>query len=367
LIHNPFTLALNKIKKAYVYKHDIKEDTPLPCPIVAGEKPRYFDADGKYAMGWGTLFEPLLCEYISRKMNLKIDARSASHFDGPYRFSPDGAFIDANGDCGILEMKNPFMRPLPNFDAQNNDILTAPHMLVPNSSEIPAHYHAQLQSGLRAMPFAKYAYFVEAIYRRVHLNSGKPSGVVFQKVEAYRSAPLLDRGVIGFYHTNGCGNRENAIPLTRNYDDTAVIDVLSHLHCNDAYIPYYFGQDGLPNATVEDLPETWQDKPLYAYMSWGMFGIHSARVNRDDAFFSPTITNNATCIAEAVHTVLYTDCNPADAIRSVHAKIICKKNIDKELQSGIDMLEKLCIKNDSITHIDDKIPCIPTSQPDAES
>jgi hypothetical protein len=259
------------------------------------------------AMGWGTLFEPLLCNYVAWRINSRISCRDITHLTegAPFRYSPDGAFIDVEGAPVLLEMKNPFSRCWDSWAPDRADQLIAPHLSPNDPGAIYSHYLPQVSAGMllmrgaisreSAMNFA-YAYYIEAIFRRTS-RQGAPSAVTWQKMSwggrNIRDTEALDYGIIGIYHNAGAGTREGAIELSRDRDGT-VCHILSHLRggIDGTFDPYYFADGSDPDESgtdahfthpvcrkLSDLPTHWKGKPLFAYLYWSLYGIHSGRLD----------------------------------------------------------------------------------------
>jgi len=278
----------------------IEQTAPVPASVK--------DAVGEFAMGWGTLFEPLLCEYIARTLHVDIRCRSASYFNGSFRYSPDGAFIDALKAYVLLEMKNPALRIWPGFAANPNS-LADPSTLVSNPRGVPTHYLPQLQAGMRLMPFIQYALYTEAIYRRATNPGGYITAVGMQRMiglrdvaeqyKATRGTPCLDCGVIGFYYSRA-PPRNVPINFGSRANDEELIRAITHMRCDDPFVPAYFGSTGLPFANKSEIPRESGGLILYGYMPWNLIGIHAERVDRDEAAIPRAVLDNADSIIASV-------------------------------------------------------------------
>ena len=259
-------------------------------------------------MGWGTLFEPELCNYIARKLAIPIECRSVSYFNTPWRFSPDGVFRDASGRYALLEMKNPYVRVWSGWDETHNDQFIAPDVASNSTMSatdgVPPRYIPQLQMGLHLFPFLSYAFYVEAIYRRA--GDRGPCAVGFQKMNGMRNAQVLDAGIIGFYQTSGTGDPDTAFDFGTSKNDLVLCHVLAHQRDgDDSFIPMYFVDQDLNEVqqcchvfkNVSELPREYNGKPLFGYMPWNLIGIHSAVLQRNTSFLTDTMHKNANVIS----------------------------------------------------------------------
>jgi hypothetical protein len=268
------------------------------------------------AMGWGTLFEPLLCNYTSSRLGAPIECRSSSYFKKPWRFSPDGVFRDANGDYALLEMKNPFVRVWSSWSAENNDSFFDPRELLSAPEDVPSHYNPQLQMGLHLIDFLSYAFYVEAIYRRAMYVEGPSRAVGVQRMRDIRDASILDSGIIGIYQEGRtrATNKSGVYNFGDSDNDVLLCNVLSHQRDGAAsFVPSYFREDGSsipPSGTqsvyksVKELPAIFMGKPLFGYMPWNLHGVHSVRVNRAAGFLTPAMCANAHQIAALVNRLM---------------------------------------------------------------
>jgi len=291
---NPHMLAVKKIMRR------ITEKIPTPHSTTAIDPAR----DPRVIMAWGTLFEPLLCEYIARTLSIDIRCRSLSYFRGCFRYSPDGAFIDSNGDCALLELKNPMIRVWRDFSEEANTNLAQPHTFTPAPQEVPAHYIPQLQAGMHLLPFIRYAFYVEAIYRRT-TTRGTPTALGYQKMAGVRNAPALDNGVIGFYRkTTHHQPEDTPINFGSRANDELLCDALRELRSDNPFIPLYFDTTGTPFRKHTELPRETDDGILIGYMPWALLGVHAARVMPDPAFMSSDLVQSIEYISARVREYL---------------------------------------------------------------
>lgn len=298
-------------------------------PVVADPAPSPLDTiraheNSQAMMGWGTLFEPVLCNYLAQRMNLRIVARDITYItrnesglDDPFRYSPDGAFIDENGQIVLLEMKNPYSYICPAWSQANNDQYVAPHLCPSHPEHVKPAYVAQMRGGMSVishyhkLPIA-YSYFAEAIIRRTQWTARGlvPTAHNVQRMAGVRDAPPLVQGVIGFYHREGPESRRNVIILNREQDNF-LSHILTHLRegIDGTFDPLYFkdtsfaddsGTDEHPAhefiTRPQDLPRTHpndESKRLIAYLHWAMLGIHTTRIPFDPNFFNDTLLNSA--------------------------------------------------------------------------
>ena len=311
-----------------------------PCP--ARKEISIYDSG--VPMGWGTMFEPLLCSYVERRANLVVKGRSISYMPGPFRYSPDGLFEDHAGDCAILELKNPFTRVWQTWSVGANDQFVDPHLAQPAAREVPPQYVGQLQLGLHLIKCAKYAYFVEAVYRRATMQ-GRVSAIKMQSMAKVRDARVIESGIIGFYHAcTGDSNtyidlkraRDSPINFSSRTYDEELCYVLTHLRDGDnSFYPRYFqhidgvarAHSSVPYTSVSQMPKTITmsdldddedaddgvddasgstdvDEPknlyLIGYMPWNLIGVHTVRVDRDPSYISDTIVARAKEIVNAI-------------------------------------------------------------------
>lgn len=305
----------------------------ITIPIDPKEDIKAISMSGDVAMAWGTLFEPVLCNYVAQQMGLPIYCRSVSYFRDPFRFSPDGIFCDSQGQATLLEMKNPFLRVWPTFNVSRNNQFELPHSSTPCPGDVPSHYVPQLQLGLYLLPFLQYSYYVEAIFRRANIR-GISCAIGLQKMREVRDASIMESGVIGFYHSSGTGNLETAYDFRSTANDLMLCNVLTHQRSNDGsevFIPLYFPPPE-PNQivpvsdnpilpvsqcidrysssteahavpfirTAKELPLTYDGKPLFGYMLWNLLGVHTVRMERDPQFMTETMRKNAVFVASYV-------------------------------------------------------------------
>lgn len=296
----------------------------ITIPINPKEDIKAISMSGDVAMAWGTLFEPVLCNYVAQQMGLPIYCRSVSYFKDPFRFSPDGIFCDSQGQAALLEMKNPFLRVWPTFNISRNNQFELPHSSTPCPGEVPSYYVPQLQLGMYLLPFLQYSYYVEAIFRRANTR-GMSCAIGLQKMRDVRDAPIMENGVIGFYHSSGTGNLETAYDFRSTANDIMLCNVLTHQRSNDGseiFIPLYFpptepepasaaasasALDSTEASTEaravpfikmpKELPLTYDNKPLFGYMTWNLLGVHTVRMERDPQFMTETMCKNATFVA----------------------------------------------------------------------
>lgn len=283
---------------------------------------------GNVAMGWGTLFEPVLCNYLAQRLNIPILCRSVSFFKDPFRFSPDGVLCDANSAAVLLEMKDPFVRIWQGWDVAQNDQLVPPHNAHPNPNAVPPHYIPQLQLGLHLIEFLAYALYVEAAYRRAN-SYGNACAIGLQRMRELRNASVLDTGIIGFYHAFGTGDLETVYNFSTIKNDLLLCHILTHQReptDGGVFVPLYFREPSLDatqareelptsmSTTVmvaqqvfkspEELPLAYNGLPLFGYMPWNLLGIHSVRVERDPSFMTATMLKNAQFVSNYIHALL---------------------------------------------------------------
>lgn len=350
------------------------------------------------ATGWGTLFEPVSCNYIMQSLKISVYCRSVSLFDEPFRFSPDGIICDSSGAVGILEMKNPLTRIWLGWNPQKNRLI-APELLKPAPDEVPLSYTPQLQLGLHLIPFASYAYYVEFIIRRAN-GSGRATAIGVQRMREVRDAPILDSGVIGFYHKCGTGNVETAYDFSSTKNDLLLCHVLAHQRDpskGDVFTPLYFTEtlraaapaeekkvpsvdtlseslaglkieekaSAAASTTVPDVPKSdltaaFQDpttavaspvfkspqelpptsggKPLFGYMFWQLLGAHAVRVDRDENFITPEIRQNATFVSTYVRSCIpMTNQQRLIALRQLRdIAVLAHSSQETEIETFID-------------------------------
>ncbi|MCK9603325.1 MAG: YqaJ viral recombinase family protein [Candidatus Omnitrophica bacterium] len=335
-----------------LFPDDAAPETPAAIDI------KTLSTSPPVSMGWGTLFEPLLCNYIARRLGARIHCRAVSYFKDPWRFSPDGLLRDENGALALLEMKNPFMRVWGGWDAAQNDQFRAPHEQPARAGDVPPHYVAQLQMGLHMMPFLDYAFYVEAMFRRAN-SRGFPCALGFQKMRGVRDAPKLASGIIGFYHPSGAGTLSGAIDFSATDNDIALCRVLAGQRAGaDSFIPRYFApaDDTAPGAPADyeltarpiarkrELPLCHAGLPLFGYMPWNLLGIHSARVDRDPAFMTASAHAAASDIVATVRKWIRepsSDAQKLDAIRDLCDRARAEPPRDADARSQLAEIEKI--------------------------
>lgn len=292
----PFSHAARKLGKS-VPRASLNR-APLDGPLLPVE----FD------LGWGTLFEPLSCNYIAQRMNAPIFGRSVSYFSETFRFSPDGFFIDANGHPASLEMKNPSRRIPKDWSAEDNDKFELPHLMKSTKeaeSSINPKYYAQIQLGMHIMPFLAYGLYVDCVYRRKGTYGA--CAVRMQTMRGVRGAKILDEGIIAFYHTSGAGTRESAHDFSERTEelDTILVRVVSELRAADPFIPLYFPKpdDGADLyhwrpvfKDITEVPLSYQGKPLFGFLPWQLLGIRAVRIARDAHFITQECVANIATI-----------------------------------------------------------------------
>jgi hypothetical protein len=321
LAQSPLDLVANKLRKTLPHAPPSESaiptvrvvparthahvDSMMGISILGSDKPTTIDEPPpaniktvslapEVAMGWGTLFEPVLCEYVARRLAQPIECRAVSYFKDPWRFSPDGVFRDADGNCALLEMKNPYTRVWANWDATRNDSFALPGALSSTPAEVPDHYIPQLQMGLHLIPFLAYAFYVEAIYRRATLR-GTSCAIGLQKMRDVRDAPILDTGIVGFYHPAGTGNLKTAHNFGSLENDFILCHVLTHQRAGaDSFVPVYAFK------SPRDLPKEHEGIPLFGYMPWNLLGVHAVKVVRDPQFMTAQKEENARIITAIV-------------------------------------------------------------------
>jgi hypothetical protein len=255
-------------------------------------------------MGWGTLFEPILCNYLVRRMKLQIVCRDITYVtpDAPFRYSPDGAFIDEKGEIVLLEMKNPYSYLWNTFEQDANEQYIAPHLAESHPEQIKPGYIAQVQGGMHILRKymqlpVSYAYFAEAIYRRIN-RYGSPSAVNMQRMRDIRDAPAIESGIIGFYHNI---KLRKVIELTRE-NDAILCHILSHMRAgiDGTFDPLHFDKNDQIITKVTQLPRVHDGKHLVAYLRWSMLGLHTTRVSFDPSFWSQAIVDRAQSVRDFV-------------------------------------------------------------------
>lgn len=326
---------------------------------------RKISMSGPVAMGWGTLFEPLLCNYLAGRLHLTIDCRTVSYFKNPWRFSPDGIFRDSAGDCALLEMKNPFRRIWDGWVPEHGDQLDGddPHAFAESRADaVPTNYMPQLQMGLHLFPFLKYALYVEALYRRATRpcegKGARSYGIGMQKMQKVRDAAIIDAGIIGIYHPSGCGDRAKAHNFGSIGNDLLLCHVLTHQRSGaDSYVPLYFAQTPDTKSTgtgtslevnclpvfknIDDLPLQFDGKPLFGYLPWHLHGLHAAKIMRNPSFLTESMQKNAQFIATFVRA-----CKQLPSIEQKIAALrqlrdIAAKSGDRQALGIEDIINKL--------------------------
>jgi hypothetical protein len=278
-------------------------------PLEPGKPKNVFD---EVPMGWGTFFEPLLCSYIARRANLTIDGRAISYQAGPFRYSPDGLFVDHAGHAVLLEMKNPFMRVWRTWDTARNDQLIEPHLSQPHPEEVPPQYIGQLQLGLHLIECVSYAYYVEAIYRRAN-SYGRSAAIKMQGMAKVRDASTIESGVTGIYHRGPRLARRALHDFSSRDNDDLLCEVLTHLRDGEnSYVPLYFASetDQTPFTSVGQLPDAFPacadastptNMHLFGYIPWNLIGVHSARVDRAPNYIGQDLISRATSVVADIH------------------------------------------------------------------
>jgi len=243
------------------------------CAAFIRRKVGAQSSGGSVAMGWGSVFEEVLCEMIEIYLDVRVVHRSRCFLAGGIRYSPDG-FINFDGTDLLLEMKNPFSR-------------------IPDGT-VDTKYEAQMQCGLKVIPCVDHALYVDGLFRRWNPATETITPLLRQPPPPAGCREPLYAGYLGFY-ARSAEYEFRALHTPIDFGDKTNDPVLCRILVNvrEACATTHSGRDSRPAQSPDDLMPTIRDDdsgrelPLIGYMPWALYDMHMVDVYRNPNFFHP--------------------------------------------------------------------------------